>query len=61
MLEKGVKDKVNNKNTKTKSLILNNVSWVCINIAGVYLFKVNSGNTRITCEICLKLTKKTPE
>ena len=26
----------------------------------MYLFKVNSGNTRIVCKICLKLTVKTP-
>ena len=27
--------------------------------AGIYLFKVNNGNTRTICEICLKLTIKT--
>ena len=27
----------------------------------IYLFKVNNRNTRTTCEICSKLTKKTPE
>ena len=26
-----------------------------------YLFKVNDGNTRKSCEICSKLTTKTPE
>ena len=26
--------------------------------AGIYLFKVNNGNTRAMCEICLKLTTK---
>ena len=26
-----------------------------------YLFKVNNGNTRTMCEICIKLTRKTPE
>ena len=29
--------------------------------AGIYLFKVNNRNTRTTCEICSKLTIKTPE
>ena len=28
---------------------------------GIYLLKVNNGNTRISCEICSKLTIKTPE
>ena len=29
--------------------------------ANIYLFKVNNRNTRKRCEICLKLTIKTPE
>ena len=29
--------------------------------AGIYLFKVNSRNTRKRCEICSKLTINTPE
>ena len=29
--------------------------------AGIYLLKVNNGNTRTICEICSKLTIKTPE
>ena len=28
---------------------------------GLYLFKDNNGNTRTMCEICSKLTIKTPE
>ena len=28
---------------------------------GIYLLKVNKRNTRVRCEICLKLTIKTPE
>ena len=28
---------------------------------GCYLFKVNNGNTRTMCEICSKLSIKTPE
>ena len=31
------------------------------NPAGCYLFKVIKGNTRVMCEIYLKLTMKTPE
>ena len=31
------------------------------NPAGNYMFKVNNRNTRATCEICSKLTIKTPE
>ena len=27
----------------------------------IYLLKVNNGNTRIRCEICIKVTIKTPE
>ena len=29
--------------------------------ANIYLFKVNNRNTRKRCEICSKLTTKTPE
>ena len=29
--------------------------------AGIYLVKVNKRNTRTRCEICSKVTKKTPE
>ena len=29
--------------------------------AGIYLLKVNNGNPRKMCEICSKLTIKTPE
>ena len=31
------------------------------NPAGNYMFKVNNRNTRTRCEICSKLTTKTPE
>ena len=31
------------------------------NPAGIYLVKVNNRNTRARCEICSKLTIKTPE
>ena len=30
-------------------------------LAGIYLFKVNNGNTREVCKICSKLTIKTPK
>ena len=29
--------------------------------AGTYLLKVNNKNTTAWCEVCLKLTKNTPE
>ena len=32
-----------------------------IYVAGIYLFKVNNRSTRTMCEICSKLTLKTPE
>ena len=32
-----------------------------LNPAGIYLLKVNNRNTRTRCEICPKLTIKTPE
>ena len=32
-----------------------------VNPAGIYLLKVNNRNTRTRCEICPKLTIKTPE
>ena len=33
----------------------------CVLPAGIYLLKVNNRNTRTRCEICSKLTIKTPE
>ena len=36
-------------------------SQVNDNPAGNYMFKVNNRNTRTKCEICSKLTIKTPE
>ena len=32
-----------------------------VNVLGIYLFKVNNRNSRTRCEICSKLTIKTPE
>ena len=37
-------------------------TWWCRDpLVGIYLFKVNNRNTRIMCEICLKVTIKAPE
>ena len=36
-------------------------SSVIVVPAGNYMFKVNNRNTRTRCEICSKLTIKTPE
>ena len=33
----------------------------CLFPAGIYMLKVNNRNSRTRCEICLKLTIKTPE
>ena len=33
----------------------------CQTPTGIYLFKVDDENTRAICEICSKLTKKTPK
>ena len=38
-----------------------NTSDESINPAGIYLLKVNNRSTRTRCEICLKLTIKTPK
>ena len=35
--------------------------FVSINPTGIYLLKVNNGNTRVISEICSKLAIKTPE
>ena len=35
--------------------------WWRIILAGNYMFKVNNKNPRKRCEMCSKLTKKTPE
>ena len=32
-----------------------------VNTVGIYLLKVNNRNTRTRCEICSKLTIRTPE
>ena len=32
-----------------------------MNLAGIYLLKVNSRNSRTKCETCLRLIIKTPE
>ena len=48
-------------------LLLNSITYcTCpnfrrVNPAGNYMFKVNNRNTRTRCEICAKLTIKTPE
>ena len=38
-----------------------NLEDLCSHPAGNYMFKVNNRNTRTRCEICSKLTIKTPE
>ena len=41
--------------------MLNFNNYLATDSAGIYLFKVNNGNTRKMFEICSKLTIKTPE
>ena len=36
-------------------------AFTSVQLTGIYLLKVNNRNTGISCEICSKLTKKTPE
>ena len=52
----------------TTKLTLNSISFSGtsdndkrLNPVGIYMLKVNNGNTRIRCEICSELTIKTPE
>ena len=53
--------KVNHAVEKWLSALLFTPSKTPMNPAGIYLFKVNNRNTRTRCEICSKLTIKTPE
>ena len=47
---------------ETNIYILYNITLkVIVNPAGIYLFKVSNGIIITMCEICSKLTKKTPE
>ena len=48
--------KSNPENHNFPDLLISN-----LNPAGNYMFKVNNRNTRTRCEICSKLTIKTPE
>ena len=36
-------------------------TWILMTPVGIYMFKVNDRDIRKWCEICLKLTIKTPE
>ena len=49
----------NNSNNNNNNNTNNNVGVTQRTPVGIYLFKGNSGNTRIICEICAKLTIKT--
>ena len=44
-----------------RSFFWSNIKSNRHNPAGYYMFKVNNRNTRTSCEICSKLTIKTPE
>ena len=47
--------------TRNVLLILPCIFMIFTIPAGIYLLKVNNRNTRTRCEICSKLTIKTPE
>ena len=51
---------VEKNHTKANSNVISYL-LVTTNPAGIYLLKVNNRNTRTRCEICSKLTIKTPE
>ena len=47
--------------TREHHFIRNSRVLTIHNPGGIYIFKVNNKNTRTRCEICSKLTIKTPE
>ena len=50
-----------NKHKSTSSTIIFFMTQFPFGPVGIYLFKVNNRNTRTRCQICSKLTIKTPE
>ena len=44
-----------------KTLENRKVSFLTVTQTGNYMFKVNNRNTRASCKICSRLTKKTPK
>ena len=72
-----IKIEIDNKIIEDESELTKTFNFHCISIvksatgkhptklgtlaAGIYLLKVNNRNTRTRCEICSKLTIKTPE
>ena len=46
--------------THSSSVVIDDFDWSCIYPSSIYLFTVNTGNTRTMCEICSKLTIKRP-
>ena len=40
---------------------IGNITKILVNPVGTYMFKVNNTSTKTKCEICSKLTIKTPE
>ena len=53
-----------NRKAKLKAQFTHRILYMqtsCGNVVGIYLLKVNNRKTRTRCEICLKLTIKTPE
>ena len=61
---RSIADKLPLNNSSIKSYLKQKILINCQRApdpADNYMFKVNNTNTRITCEICSKLTIKTPE
>ena len=58
----------NHREIINEKVLISDLCWISllsvrlqIYPAGIYLFKINNENTRTMCEICSKLTIKTPE
>ena len=52
--------KINSQNVLNVLQVRNKVIITLV-LVGIYLFKVNVGNSRPTCDTCSELTIKTPE
>ena len=44
-----------------EEIALKSIKATCKDPVGIYMFKVNNGNTKTRCEVCSDLTIKTPE
>ena len=58
ILKKLLLPTTNDSHKSTSMFTFNNGNY---NPAGIYMFEVNNRNTRTMCEICSRLTIKTPQ